>query len=168
MLFFIIISFWFKRSEKGSLKITITSNNTDAGSVIIDWSAYSYADKVFKVYRSIGNESFEMIPIDYTQVKNVNCLHVYPESGAKNQLKSWMDQYGKGIINVYPVYINDFNNNPSKYLEGDNEMDFDVALAGPDLDSIAGVFFRTGLRVEKQRLARNSDICNAHREITFL
>lgn len=59
--------------------------------------------------------------MDYTSVKEVNVLQIYPIEDAKNQLKTWMETngYGKGIIKVDSVYINDFNNNPEKYIKDD-------------------------------------------------
>lgn len=59
--------------------------------------------------------------MDYTSVKEVKVLQVYPHEDAKNQLKTWLETngYGKGIIKTDAVYIDDFNNNPEKYMKND-------------------------------------------------
>ena len=59
--------------------------------------------------------------MDYTSVKEVKVLQVYPIDSAKSQLKTWMETngYGKGIVKVDSVYIDDFNGNPEKYMKND-------------------------------------------------
>lgn len=59
--------------------------------------------------------------MNYTSVKEVKVLQVHPIEGAKNQLKTWMETngYGKEIIKVDSVYIDEFNSNPEKCMKDD-------------------------------------------------
>ncbi|MBQ3422900.1 MAG: hypothetical protein IJH34_14880, partial [Romboutsia sp.] len=86
--------------------------------------------KVFKKridedeYQSGSMMNFE----DDTEVK---VLNVYPNQG--NHLKTWMEDngYGKGIIKVDAISIDDFNSNPSSYLKGsDDNWKYDVIMFG--------------------------------------
>ena len=51
-------------------------------------------------------------------IPKIKVLNVYPKHSTGvvgNQLQSWMNSYGKGKIEVTPVYILDFNSNPGNY-----------------------------------------------------
>ena len=68
-----------------------------------------------------------------TSVKEIKVLQIYPIENAKGQLKTWMETngYGKGIIKVDSVYIDDFNNNPNAYLSKTNgKWNYDVLFLG--------------------------------------
>ena len=126
----------------GSFDITLTSNTSGYGSVSLDWGNYNYANKNFKVYKSSnGGKSYETVGIDYTSIKEVNCLQIYPCTEANGQLKKWMETngYGKGIIKVDSVYWDDFNNAPTNYLykNSSGQWNYDVVLFGT-WDSNAG------------------------------
>ena len=73
-------------------------------------------------------------PYDISEIKDIKVLNVYPyHSSSKiygNQLESWMKAYGKGIINVTPVYIVDFNANPEKYLGESGKWNYDEIVFG--------------------------------------
>ena len=126
----------------GSFDITLTPNTSGYGSVSLDWGNYNYANKNFKVYKSSnGGKSYETVGIDYTSIKEVNCLQIYPCTEANGQLKKWMETngYGKGIIKVDSVYWDDFNNAPTNYLykNSSGQWNYDVVLFGT-WDSNAG------------------------------
>lgn len=114
--------------------ITLTPNTNGYGSVSLDWSSYDYADKNFKVYKSSdGGNTYETVGIDYTLVDEVKCLQIYPIADASNQLKTWMETngYGKGIIKIESVYIDNFNSNPDAYLKDSNgNYKYDVIFFG--------------------------------------
>lgn len=103
-------------------KVNNTANN-NLGNIELDWSSYTNKNITFKGYQSKDNGKTwqTMSLMDYTSVKEVKVLQIYPIEDAKNQLKTWMETngYGKGIIKVDSVYINDFNNNPEKYIKDD-------------------------------------------------
>ena len=104
----------------GSFDITLTPNTSGYGSVSLDWKKYNYADKNFKVYKSSnGGKTFETVGIDYKSVKEVKLLQVYPHDSAQNQFSTWMttNGYGKGIIKVNSVSLDEFNKNPNSYLK---------------------------------------------------
>lgn len=119
----------------GSFDITLTPNTSGYGSVSLDWGNYNYANKNFKVYKSSnGGKSYETVGIDYTSIKEVKCLQIYPCTEANGQLKKWMETngYGKGIIKVDSVYWDDFNNAPTNYLykNSSGQWNYDVILFG--------------------------------------
>lgn len=120
-LFFVNV----EASELDKFQVSLRPNNTDKGSMTIDWSSYDCNDKIFKVYRSKDNENFETISIDYTQVQNINCLHVYPNANIKDQLKKWMSDIKNDIINVTSITIEAFNSAPETYLK-----QYDVVFFG--------------------------------------
>ncbi len=68
------------------------------------------------------------------KINNIKVLNVYPyHSSTKiygDQLKNWMDEYGKGIIEVTPVYIQDFNSNPESYLGTNGNWKYDEVVFG--------------------------------------
>ena len=69
-------------------------------------------------------------PYDYTQINSIKVLNVYATESYKNKVKEWMNEVGKGIIQVTPVYINDFNNNPESYLGTSGNWNYDEVLFG--------------------------------------
>ena len=123
LLFLLLIDIEATDPEK--FNVTLSPNVTNKGSIIVDWSSYDCNDKIFKVYRSRDNINFETISLDYTQVKQIKCLQVYPKESIKNQLKDWMKDYGKNIIDVSSVSIEEFNLKPENYL-----TQYDVILFG--------------------------------------
>ena len=103
---------------------TLSANNDNSandglGAVDLDWSTYTKKNVMFKGYQSKDNGiTWQSISLmDYTSVKNINVLQIYPIDNAKNQLKTWMETngYGKGIIKVNSVSLGDFNANPNTY-----------------------------------------------------
>ena len=97
----------------GSFDITLTPNTSGYGSVSLDWGNYNYANKNFKVYKSSnGGKSYETVGIDYTSIKEVNCLQIYPCTEANGQLKKWMETNGyikiqvdNGIMMLYYLVL---------------------------------------------------------------
>lgn len=76
--------------------------------------------------------------MDYTSVKEVKVLNVYPDIG--DNLKTWMEDnkdsstgqmIGKGIIKVDKIAISSFNTNPSEYLyKTDGKWNYDIIVFG--------------------------------------
>ena len=126
-------------SAAGSFDIELSAHTDGYGSVSLDWSDYNYEDKNFKVYKSDdGGSTYETIGIDYTLVDEVRCLQIgctdkeYP-NGTINQYKTWMETngYGKGIIKVDYIDINEFNSNYNSYLKDFNgNYKYDVIFFG--------------------------------------
>lgn len=119
---------------------TLSANNDNSandglGAVDLDWSSYSKKNVMFKGYQSKdGGKTWQTISLmDYTSVKEIKVLQIYPIENAKGHLKTWMETngYGKGIIKVDSVYIDDFNNNPNAYLSKTNgKWNYDVLFLG--------------------------------------
>lgn len=104
--------------------ITNATANNGLGNVELDWSGYTN-NAIFKGYQSKDNgKTWQTISLmNYTSVKEVKVLNVYPDVG--DNLKTWMEDnkdslsgqiIGKGIIKVDKVSIYDFNVEPNKYL----------------------------------------------------
>ena len=68
------------------------------------------------------------------KIDKIKVLNVYPyHSGHKvygDHLQTWMNDYGKGIIEVDKVYIVDFNSNPEKYLGTSGNWKYDEVVFG--------------------------------------
>lgn len=68
-------------------------------------------------------------PYNVEDVPNIKVLNVYPTSGADG-LKSWMNSYGKGKIDVTSVTIGDFNSKPGDYLGSAGNWKYDEIVFG--------------------------------------
>lgn len=115
-----------------------TSNTTD-NKIRLDWTMDDINGKTFKVYqKKPGNTTFQSISTtNFATIKQVKVLNIYPNVG--NHLKGWMENpnsedpngYGKGIIKVDEIDINNFNLNPSTYLKNaDGTWKYDVLMFG--------------------------------------
>ena len=74
----------------------------------------------------------KIIAVSLYLIMMLGCINVNVID-AKGQLKTWMETngYGKGIIKVDSVYIDDFNNNPNAYLSKTNgKWNYDVLFLG--------------------------------------
>lgn len=134
--------------DKDPINLSIDVNQNDFGSTRISWNDYNSSNKSFKVYQSADNgTTWNSIGIDYKDVTEVRCLQIYPVPQAKGQLKTWIEAngYGKNIIKIDEVYLNDFNTNPEAYLKNtDGSWKYNVIYFGAwdstnnkDLSSIA-------------------------------
>ena len=131
------------KADNFTLTATVDSTaNNGLGAINLDWSSYSGNNVTFKGYQSKDNgATWQSISLmDYTSVKEVKVLQIYPTESASNQLKTWMETngYGKGIIKVDSVHIDEFNSSPSTYLyKTRGEWNYDVIFFGT-WDSNAG------------------------------
>ena len=117
-----------------AINLEVTPNNAE-NYISLKWNApdesrpYSYM-----IYSKKSTEStFQSIPAK----DNVKVLNVYPSVG--NTVKSWMEDpneessngYGKGLISVDEVDIDDFNAYPDSYLkDADGNWKYDVVFIG--------------------------------------
>ncbi len=122
---------------KSSTAATKNSLETNEYDIHVCCSNYNYTytdngelkskDKYCKAYPFSLEELKE-------KMNNIKVLNVYPYHSSKkmygNQLKNWMDEYGKGIIDVTPVYIQDFNSNPESYLGTNGNWNYDEVVFG--------------------------------------
>ena len=102
-------------------------------SVSVCCKDYTYTYK-FPSEQKSQDKYCKAYPYDITKIDNIKVLNVYPyHSSSKtygNQLESWMNAYGKGIINVTPVYILEFNADPEKYLGTSGKWNYDEIVFG--------------------------------------
>ena len=109
--------------------------NDGLGAVDLDWSSYSKKNVMFKGYQSKdGGKTWQTISLmDYTSVKEIRLLQIYPIEAAKGQLKTWMETngYGKGIMKIDSVSLANYNNNPNSYLkDSSGNWKYDVIFFG--------------------------------------
>lgn len=119
-------------SSENELEITLTPNQNGEGSMTISWENYPYQDKVFQVYQSKDGTNFKKVSVDWEKVELVRCLQIYPTDEAKNQLQEWIvnTNYGQGKIAVDSIFIDDFNNEPDKYLRNETDWFYHVIFFG--------------------------------------
>ena len=100
------------------------------------------------------------------------------------RLKRWMEEsnsehpkgYGKGIIEVTPVSIYDFNKNPEFYLKHNNQWKIDIIMfgswdsngEGTDLSDLAATYVKEFIDTEKGVLFGHDTIRNGHGIKNFL
>ena len=136
-----------------NLKIS-TNQNTANLSWVNNDSVKSYN---YDIKKSVNGGEFKSL--NENDGNKVNVLNVYPDSSSVNEnvtfttydgetvtikksasLKQWMEcansddsrGYGRGLIEVTPVSITDFNNNPSAYLYKDSngKYNYQVVVFG--------------------------------------
>lgn len=124
---------------QGNIPLEVTAlpeANKNNGAAYLDWTKYDRNNVIYKGYQSKDDgKTWQSISLmDYTSVKEVKTLQIYPTDAAKNQIKTWMETngYGKGIIKVDSVSIDDFNANPSNYLykTSSGRWNYDVIFFG--------------------------------------
>ncbi|MEO1769392.1 hypothetical protein [Candidatus Enterococcus ferrettii] len=90
----------------------------------------------YKLYQSKAGNTWENRSLSYG--KSIKVLNVYPDNEKSNTLKSWMDglglqdSEGNNLIQVTPVKITDYNNDPNSYLKSSlsGEYQYDVIMFG--------------------------------------
>lgn len=154
-----------------NFNITLTPNTNGYGSVSLDWSNYDYQNKNFKVYKSSdGGKTYETIGIDYTLVNDIKCLQIYPIAEASSQMKTWMETngYGKGIIKIDSVYIDNFNSNPYGYLKDNNgNWKYDVIFFGTWDSNNNKDLTTTSSRIVKEYISSGRGCIFGHDTITY-
>lgn len=124
------------KMDTPNLKATVDTTNNK---IRLDWDMDDTNAKTFKVYqKKPGNNTFQTISTTNFDVsKQVKVLNIYPNVG--NHLKGWMENpnsespngYGKGVIKVDEVSINNFNLNPTSYLKNnDGSWKYDALMFG--------------------------------------
>ena len=102
---------------------------SDDYKVSICCSAFNYTYESNGVDRNV-DKYCKVDPYDISQIKNIKVLNVYPRTEHANKLKDWMNSYGKGLIQVTPVYIDTFNANPASYLGTNGNWNYDEIVFG--------------------------------------
>ena len=142
--------------ELNNWVLKATGDNSGIGSVSLDWSKNSTPGMVYKGYSSTDDgKTWQSISLmDYTAVKEIKVLQIYPVDAASNQLKTWMENnsYGKGIIKVDSVSLTNYNNNPNSYLkDSSGNWKYDVIFFGTwDSNGSNGDLNSSSMEVTKQ------------------
>ena len=119
---------------RGKVKVSRNSTTSDGSLSDVSYTINYCSLDSFKTYESTtGTYSFDnrckVDPYRLEDVPDIKVLNVYPTSGADN-LKSWMDSYGKDKIHVDKVLLSTFNENPSNYLGTSGNWKYDEIVFG--------------------------------------
>lgn len=122
-----------KNLEAATSPLSLTASKSSITNQIdLSWTIENSANYMYRCFQSIGGSSFQSISsTDFSDGSYIKVLNVYPNTG--NNLKSWMETngYGKGIMQVTPVSISNFNSNPTSYLKDSNgNWIYDVIVFG--------------------------------------
>ena len=111
--------------------ITNDSDKINSISTTVNLCCYKY-EYTYKMPEGIKQKDkyCKVYPYDIKKITTVRVLNVYPTPAYANYVKEWMDNYGKGIINVTPVFIDDFNDNPESYIGEDGDWKYDEIVFG--------------------------------------
>ena len=98
--------------------------------VPLSWTnSEKYAGWSYRLYQK-GSSDAEFTTVSVKYNKKVKVLNIYPADGM-NQLKTWMQNYGKNLIQVDEVKLSTFNAEPDKYLKDiDGNYKYDVLMFG--------------------------------------
>ncbi|WP_069998205.1 PA14 domain-containing protein [Cellulosilyticum sp. I15G10I2] len=97
---------------------------SEENAIELKWNAPSTSNFYnYTVYRKQENtntfQSISSINIDaYKEAgKKVKVLNLHPNKSGAASLKTWMENngYGKGVLSINPVKIDNFNSNPNQY-----------------------------------------------------
>ena len=104
------------------------SNGYGPNYVPLTWENSNKNEKFFYKLFQKNEDKSEWMQVSTNYGKTVKVLNVYPNAG--NQLKSWMQNYGLGLITVDEVPITSFNSNPNGYLMENGQYKYDVIMFG--------------------------------------
>ena len=120
----------FPKEVCAAERFILTLSSDDTG-VEISWD--SKDDRLYRTYKSDDGTSFSPLGMDYNLADDINVLQIYPVEEADGQLKEWLETngYGKGVVHVDSVCIDDYNETPELYMVGsDGGWKYDVIFFG--------------------------------------
>ena len=99
-----------------------------------NYYTYNSAKKTKETDKRCKADPYSNLEEVLDEIPKIKVLNVYPKHSSGvvgNQLQGWMNSYGKGKIEVTPVYILDFNSNPGSYLKKQNgKWNYDEIVFG--------------------------------------
>ena len=99
-----------------------------------NYYTYNSATKTKETDKRCKADPYSNLEEVLDEIPKIKVLNVYPKHSSGvvgNQLQGWMNSYGKGKIEVTPVYILDFNSNPGSYLKKQNgKWNYDEIVFG--------------------------------------
>ena len=107
--------------------------NIDENAIQLDWTNLENVQK-YQIMQKKQNsvEEFQSISAADLNDKNlkINVLQIYPSKG--NNLKTWMvdNGYGKDIMNISEITMDEFNKKPSLIKNEDGTWKYDVIVIG--------------------------------------
>ena len=118
---------------KNALKVIDLEGSYDLQKkqVYLKWNTKNSEDYIYKCYqKKEGASQYQTISsTTFEEGDYIKVLNVYP--GAGNNLATWMNNYGMGIIKVSQVTLSAFNSNASGYLKNsDGSWKYDVLVFG--------------------------------------
>ena len=129
VLAILIMSFFAVRVVMAANVLLKAEHKEGMNYINLSWNAPDTTKKwSYRLYQKTeGETEFETVSTKYN--KPVKVLNIYP--GVGDNLQEWMNNYGKGLISVDKVDIEEFNNNPIGYLKDNNgDYKYDVLMFG--------------------------------------
>lgn len=120
-------------NKKAALQSIVLDGSYDLTKkqIYLSWNVDNSENYLYKCYQK-REDSTQYQSISTTLFEEgeyIKVLNVYPSTG--NNLATWMDSYGMGIIKVDEVTLNAFNTNPTSYLkDSDENWKYDVLVFG--------------------------------------
>ncbi len=116
-------------TTKGSNDVELDENNYTVAVCCTNYNyTYEFPSKEKHIDKYCKAQPYDIEEIK-DKLKEIKVLNVYPKE-AGNNLKTWMDTYGKGIIKVTPVALSDFNANPESYIGTSGNWNYDEIVFG--------------------------------------
>ena len=143
--------------QKIDIPVLSVQSKPSDNMIRLDWTLSDINDKTFKVYqkKEDSNEFQSIGATNFDKNKEVKVLNIYPPHSTLEtyttwkgetvtlpisaSLKKWMEEpnsenpkgYGKGLISVDSVLIDNYNANPESYLKNsDGTYKYDVIMFG--------------------------------------
>ena len=145
-------------SYNRSSDITLTAKSMGKDNYVrLDWSLNDSSNKTYMLFQQKdgSNDFLSISSTNFESIERVNVLNIYPGNGENitfttwdgetctlpksASLKKWMEEpnsenskgYGKGIIEVIPVTVDELNKNPELVLKNnDGSWKYDVIMLG--------------------------------------
>lgn len=110
-----------------------TKEDIENNAIELNWNKLENA-QTYQIYQKKPNSIDEFQSISAADLNDenlhINVLNIYPSVG--NNLKTWMENngYGKGIMSIDELTMDDFNKNPNLLKNDDGTWKYDVIVIG--------------------------------------
>lgn len=137
-----IVKFTVQECPEIPLKLGIETNTGEDYSVDLSWNdiSSSYEQYGYRVLRSSDNKKTWETRSTWNETQQVKVLNIYPNYYSRNYLIDWMNKIGdtntnepisKNLFIIDNVLIDEYNNDPEKYLKDKNgAYQYDVLMFG--------------------------------------
>lgn len=113
-------------------QLTLNEQKSD-NAILLEWTNVENIQK-YQIFQKKPNSTDEYQSISAADLNDpnlhINVLNIYPSKG--NNLKEWMEtnKYGKNLMSITEVTMDDFNANPNMLKNEDGTWKYDVVFIG--------------------------------------